>query len=170
MKKIFLFLLLFSAAATAQETAKLSVDEKSGKPMLLGIHSREALADTNFAWWFNSEYENYEPKTAELSEVKDDLLNSKIKIVLGTWCSDSRREVPRFLKILDSMNYDMNRLEMIFVDREKKSPEGGIDTLGIELVPTFIISRSGKELGRIVEAPVETLESDLNKILLDQKK
>ncbi len=97
-----------------------------------------------------------------LNEVKTDYT---IKIVMGTWCSDSRREVPRFYKLLDELKLVDEEITLINVDRMKKVPEINMDDLNILLVPTFIIYRGGKEIGRIVETPIETLEKDLLNIL-----
>jgi len=41
----------------------LLTDEKSGDPILIGICNREAFSDSNFAWWFNSEYKLFELHT-----------------------------------------------------------------------------------------------------------
>jgi thiol-disulfide isomerase/thioredoxin len=81
---------------------------------------------------------------------------------MGTWCSDSRREVPRFLKLLDVLNFNSSAgLKIICVDDNKKGKGDEVDGLNIELVPTFILSQKGKEIGRIIESPKLTLEKDL---------
>ena len=85
---------------------------------------------------------------------------------MGTWCSDSRREVPRFFKILDKLNYDQKNVTLICVDRKKAAQTGNVDKLKIELVPTLIFYKDNAEIGRIVESPKETLEKDLMKIVM----
>jgi thiol-disulfide isomerase/thioredoxin len=167
MKKIFVLLLILVSISFAQEKNMLTVDEKSGKPMLLGLCDRTAFADTSFSWWFNSEFDNYSVDSVTLKGVSDKLKDVKITIVMGTWCSDSRREVPRFLKILDYIGYDQKNLRLICVDRLKTSPTGDVDKLEIKLVPTFIFYKDADEVGRIVETPKETLEKDFVKIVLE---
>ncbi len=101
---ILFLLVLFSIPAAAQNNdstssaAKdtLTTDILSGKPMLLGEVNREAFADTSYSWWFESVYDMYEPDSSLIPEIADEIGNTDIKIVMGTWCSDSRREVPRF--------------------------------------------------------------------------
>lgn len=166
MKKIFVLLLILVSISFAQEKNMLTVDEKSGKPMLLGICDRTAFADTSFAWWFNSEFDNYTVDSVALKNVPDKLKDVKITIVMGTWCSDSRREVPRFLKILDYLSYDQKDLTIICVDRMKTTPTGEVEKLDIKFVPTLIFYKNDVEIGRIVEAPKETLEKDLLKIVM----
>ena len=100
-----------------------------------------------------------------MDTIKNKLDDVKIKIVFGTWCSDSRREVPRFLKILDELKFDQNNLTMICVNRDKEADSTEVKDLDILFVPTFIIYRNNAELGRIIEEPKTTLEGDLKKIL-----
>jgi len=167
MKKFFVFfLIILSIVSIAQDKNKLMVDEKSGKQMLIGLCDRTAFADTNFSWWYKSGYDNYNPDTIAVKELKNKLSCVGIKVVMGSWCSDSRREVPRLYKILDVLGYDEKNLTLICVDRKKESPVGEVDKLDIKLVPTFIFYKNGEELGRIIESPKETLEKDLLKIVL----
>jgi len=133
--------------------------------MLVGTCTREAFQDSSFAWWFNSEYDNFELDNETLSHVKIDSEFHSITIVMGTWCSDSRREVPRFYKILDSLSFPASKVKLIMVDRKKEAAEVDISSLNIELVPTMIFYNDGLEVGRIIETPKETLEKDILGIL-----
>ena len=87
-----------------------------------------------------------------------------ITVVLGTWCSDSQREVPRLYSILDYLGFPEKNLELICVDRKKDAAGTEVMDLSIELVPTIIIYIGEEEIGRIIESPVESLEEDLVKI------
>lgn len=84
---------------------------------------------------------------------------------MGTWCGDSRRETPHFYKLLDAVNFDYKNLQMITVDRSKKSSNNEQAGLEIIRVPTFIFYKNGKEINRFVEYPVKSLEEDLLEIL-----
>jgi len=164
MKNI-LFVLFFSIAAFAQTTNQCVTDPKSGKPMLVGICNREAFQDSSFAWWFNSEYENYNLDKETLAGVKIDSEFHSITILMGTWCSDSRREIPRFYKILDSLNFPISKVKLIIVDRKKAAADIDISSYNLQLVPTIIFYNDGMEIGRIIETPKVTLEKDLAEIL-----
>ena len=165
MYKTFTILLMLVFTITAQDKNKISVDSKSGKPMLVGLCDREAFVDTNFAWWFNSGYKYYSPNDSVVTKLDSVKIDYTIKIVMGTWCSDSRREVPRFYRLLDELKFPDAKVTLINVDRMREVSEINMDDLNILLVPTFIIYRGGKEIGRIVETPIETLEKDLLNIL-----
>jgi len=103
------------------------------------------------------------PEFLELiRQVQED---AEVLVFLGTWCGDSRREVPRFLRIADEAGITQDRIRLYNLDRSKTSPDGLSERWMIERVPTFIVLRTGREVGRIVERPRSTLEGDLLLIL-----
>jgi thiol-disulfide isomerase/thioredoxin len=108
-----------------------------------------------------------------VKSLKDSLKTFKIKVFLGTWCGDSKREVPNFYKILDTAKFPESQLQVIAVNRTedayKQSPNHEEKGLNIHRVPTFIFYKNGKEVNRIVEHPKETLERDIYKIVTDNK-
>ncbi len=92
-----------------------------------------------------------------------------IVVVLGTWCGDSKREVPRFLKIVDLALIPPHQIKYYGLDRSKKSTDGITERYRIERVPTFIFFKNNNEIGRIVETPRNTLEEDVLTILADNQ-
>lgn len=73
------------------------------------------------------------------------------------------------LRLLDAIDFPRERLRLVSVDRAddavKRSPGGEERGLEIWRVPTLIVARGGRELSRIVEHPVLSLERDLLAIL-----
>ena len=168
MKLLIGIFVLMSVCVFAQETNTVVQDSSSGKPMLIGFVTKDAFKDTSFSWWFDSEYNNYETDTVSARLFMDKVKDFSVTIIMGTWCSDSRREVPRFLRILDVLNFNSSAgLKIICVDSDKKGKGNEADGLNIELVPTFIISHKGKEIGRIIESPKSSLEKDLLGMISD---
>lgn len=160
---ILLFLITYNLPA--QTYNEIVIDEKSEKPMLIGYTNRHAFSDTTFSWWFNSAYEDYEFDTIAVTKIFPLIADVNILVIMGTWCSDSRREVPHFYKILDELKFQVDKLIIINVNRKKEAAVKELNGLNIELVPTFIFYKEEKEIGRIIETPEESLESDLLKIL-----
>ena len=70
----------------------------------------------------------------------------EVLVYYGSWCSDSRREVPRFLRIMEKGGFPGCRIRFYAVDRTKKSPDGLTEKYAIEKVPTFLFFRDGKEM------------------------
>jgi thiol-disulfide isomerase/thioredoxin len=143
-------------------------DPNTGKPMLLGPIAIEELQQDPFGEWYQIESEGYEVDT-ELTSAIDNPSQYSYEVFLGTWCGDSRREVPRMEKILSEMGVDIAMVSIITVDRDKVSPNGEQEGKDIRYVPTLIVSKDNQEIGRIVESPssqTATLESDLFEITL----
>ena len=84
----------------------------------------------------------------------------------GTWCTDTHRELPRLIKILEVAKYPENKIKLIAVNRKKETPDGEDVLYNIKRVPTIIVKKYGREVGRIIEMP-ETgfLEQDLLNII-----
>jgi hypothetical protein len=133
---------------------------------LLGYFKRERLISEPYSSWFIKGYDEYHFNTDavnKLTDISKDGLT--LKIVLGTWCPDSRREVPRFMRILDLWQFPVSGLTFIGVDNAKLSPVAEYENLNIQRVPTFIIYRNNIEAGRIIENPATSLEQDIINIL-----
>lgn len=166
MKKLFILsiTLILSSALFAQDDNHKIMDEKSGKEILIGTITREGLI--SMGDWFNEGYASYQSDPVILDSLK--LYREKypyLFIVLGTWCGDSREQVPAFLKILDQIGYPAEQVFMVAVDREKKAGNFCIGDFNVKLVPTFIMTVDGEETGRIIETPATTLEKDLLRIV-----
>jgi len=170
MKKIVLSVLIsltFFAEPFAQDMCNRVYDEKSQTDILVGICTRDGLLTCAFAEDYNIEYPAYKPVDSIVAQLKDLIGGLKCVIVLGTWCGDSKEQVPRFFKIIDQTGASFGKLQLYCVDRQKEAPGMEIKTTyNIEKVPTFIFFRDDIEIGRIVETPQTTLEKDLLDILL----
>jgi len=167
MKKLsilFILLTIIIPIFAQSEINNIIIDEMSDEEMLLGHCDREGLSSVPFNMWFEPEYENYEVDNEILDQISAESMdNMNIKIVLGTWCSDSQREVPRFYKMMDYL--DFTDFEVIAVNRAKLAENTEVDDLYVDFVPTFIFYKNGQEIGRIIESPEESLEKDMVNIL-----
>ncbi|MFN2237878.1 MAG: HEAT repeat domain-containing protein [Thermoanaerobaculia bacterium] len=111
----------------------------------------------------------YEPDPAVVEVIAASVQEGdRIAVYLGTWCSDSQREVPRFLKILQLAEQDYGTsipVDWIAIDRSKKEPAALVEGKSIELVPTFIYYRGGEEIGRIIERSEGLFEDHLLRLV-----
>lgn len=159
-------------APTTEEITEVITSEEPTEedvPILLGVQNREALEATPYNIWFKESYKEHTLDTATITSIKGDLAATDITLFMGTWCEDSQRETPAFYKILDLAGIDASTVKLITVSEDKDTPEGLEEGLDITNVPTIILAKEGKELGRIVEYPIESLEKDLAKILSGQE-
>ena len=167
---IFVALILFPVMAIAQKLNQKTIDPKKNNEMLIGFCNRDGFATINsvFDSVYKVEYPVYQADAETMKLLAGKLKGIRITLVMATWCGDSREWVPRFYKIMDQLDFNYKNLTLICVDREKKAPETTVENLNIEKVPTFIIYRKKKELGRIIEVPVDLLEKDILTILMQQ--
>lgn len=164
MKKI-------SIAILSMAVSIITIAQTAAKPAILyGTITQNDLMEAPFSKWFDSTYNTYQPDTKITSGIKKS--NSKdisIEIFLGTWCGDSKREVPRFMKLLRDASFTTSQVKLIGLGSSdslyKQGPEQEEAGKGIFRVPVFIVYKNGVELGRINEFPVTSLEKDLQKIL-----
>jgi len=156
-------------SAWAQPSNRVEYDTLKNQPVVVGLCTRtflESFAPFNLR--YQDEYNAYTPVMEKGVPYPELLEGVTITIVLGTWCGDSREQLPRFFKVLDEIGYPSGALILIATDGQKKVPGMDISGYGILRVPTFIFQYKGIEIGRITETPVTSLEADMLEIL--QKK
>jgi len=161
------FVLIFSSCKAQELNAEFTPEGKQA--YLIGKIDKSGFEDEKYNSWFSNNYENYKPDAEVIETLKLKLKDYDIKLFMGTWCGDSKREVPKFFKILEAADYPMKQLMAVAVSREKgmykESPQHEEAGLNIVRVPTFIFFKDGKEVNRIIERPIETLEKDILKII-----
>ena len=130
------------------------------KPYHYGIINRELLMSHDGYSWFTKQYNQYQPTKNKLN-----LSDIEIRIFMGTWCHDSKREVPRLIKILDNLKYDYSKLVIVGLTKDKKGYFKDYTKFNILNTPTLIFYRNDQEIGRIIEKPKDSLESDMISII-----
>ncbi|QCE40929.1 thioredoxin family protein [Psychroserpens sp. NJDZ02] len=165
-------LFLITLNSSIGQTLNTEVLDDKGQTKLLGQINKEGLLKDAYKNWFNKSYDDYIANEKLINTFKDSLNNYTIKAFLGTWCGDSKKEVPRFYRVLELADFNMDNLEVFALDNTKdsykKGPNGEEKGFNIHRVPTFIFYKDGKEINRIVEHPVETFERDIEKIVTNQ--
>ena len=155
---ILFFTIIFLNCETKGENENINIKISSkGEKMVVGKISYNKLVDFSKKWE-NSDQTNLNLKND--SKLKSLFFNIKIKIFMGTWCEDSIREIPYLFNILNSINYNIESVEIICVDENKNTPEGYEKDFEIIKVPTIIFLKKNEEINRIVEFPVETLQNN----------
>lgn len=158
--------LVLPETGRAQETAAPTVATAG---TLVGPVPREALKAPPFNAWFDRGYSQYEAQADVVAALRPKLSDVSLEVYFGTWCGDSKRQVPRLLRLLDAAGFDDGRLRLVGLsDRDgefKQAPGRPEKARYIHRTPTIVALRNGSEVGRIVETPSTTLEADLNAIL-----
>lgn len=175
--KFLIYLLVIASAmncgsakqdeTTNPETTKTTPApvEQQDPEVEIGKLTKDNFLEEPHAAWFNPMYDSYKPEETALEEIKSNINDYEIKIFMGTWCSDSQREVPKFLRLLELSDYDMDRLEINGVTRDKTSPNEYEKSFDIVYVPTIIFLKDGEEVNRFVEYPQQNFEQDIADIV-----
>lgn len=154
MKKIipvFLLSLLFSSVLSAQNQFQVLV-ERPGEKSLKGIISREILeADSSFTSWYVANQKAYTPHSLALAALKQHGDSIQVIAIMGTWCEDSHFIIPKFFALADAAGFSSTHITLVGTDRDKKTLGNLCESLNVKNVPTLIVMKEGKELGRVIE-------------------
>ena len=149
------FLMFITVGYNVQLTAQSSD--------LIGLTSAEEIRESHRV--FDIYVNRYQPDSTALAYLTKFEHSIDIKILFGTWCHDSKREIPAFIKTMELAENENFNIEYIAVSRKKSDLEGRADTYDLQYTPTFIIFSADIEIGRIVEESTESIEQDLVQIL-----
>ncbi len=137
-------------------------------PVLVGALDPEQVLEVP-GW--RARHDEYVPDHEGMARLRQALHQGaqlRVVVVLGTWCSDSRREVPRLLAVLDQANADGGvQLEIEGVDRTMIVQDSFWDETVLpgrrpRAVPMIVVLDSaGQELARVIETAEEPLETTL---------
>jgi hypothetical protein len=110
------------------------------------------------------------PDPGRANALAEALDHKELILYLGTWCDDSRDQVPILWGELEAAGFpvwesDNPRWTMICVSEDKTEPAAMVSKRSIEYVPTLIVLQDGVELGRIVELPKIGWTEDLVKLV-----
>ena len=125
--------------------------------------------DSTYSRWFLKNYSEFKLPNKRI-KLKSKLKNTSVDIYLGTWCGDSKKWVPQFVKLWDELGLKRSQLRFIGLynddERYKTSPGGEEKGQQIHRVPAFIFKSENIEYARIVESPKNDLITDVAQIAL----
>ncbi len=155
MKKWLLITLIFISATVelfAQAQYEITKDEKHPEQHILrGIVNKYVVQNDTAYNWYNSSQGYYRPDTATLNAFER--AKGKVQFVVfgGTWCEDTQFILPKFFKLQEQSGIPDDAITFFAVNRAKKSLASITDAFNVKLVPTIIVMKDGKEIGRVVE-------------------
>lgn len=172
MKQNIIAFLMFSLVAIPYAKAQKivvnrQVESSQHGTLLLGHQTVEQFEQEPFSNWFSEIYNEYQPNTEVLQQLrKKKIVSTRILIFMATWSEQSQSEFPKLMKILDMLKYPKNKLQIIALNSKNESPTGEEALYNIQDNPTIIIKKYGKQLGRVVSAPASgSWEQNLLEIL-----
>jgi thiol-disulfide isomerase/thioredoxin len=151
MKKYFsiAILILFVNVVFAQ--APEITRDASGNKVIKGFITKQELATDSAFAWFAKNQEGYTPEQNALNALRANKDSINIIAFGGTWCGDTKNILPKFFVLADAAGLPQDRITLLGVDHSKKTIQHLSEAFGIINVPTIIVMKNGKELGRVVE-------------------
>jgi hypothetical protein len=142
--------LLFGNSLFAQHQFEVIPDKNGGK-IFKGIISRDVVQNDTAFKWFAVNAKGYSPYADAVTAIRKNADSIQLLVFIGTWCGDSHFILPKFYALTDAAAFSDSRITLIGVDREKKTLSHLAEALNIKNVPTIMVMKNGKELGRVVE-------------------
>lgn len=167
MKKVCFLLWMMLAttiSAMAQYNFEAIKDEQTGQTMFWGRCTFDDLTDESSFDWLRINSNNYTPDAGITEQLKKILPTCQIYIFMGTWCEDTQNLLPKLYKTM-LLSRCYTNYKMYGLDRQKQSKDNEQERFKVLNVPTIIIMKDEKELGRIVETVSTNIETELLKIV-----
>ena len=118
---------------------------------LKGLVTRNDItADSSFKW-FSANQAGYKVNNLTVEALKTHRDSIQILAFGGTWCHDTQFILPRFFTMVDAAKFPEKQVTIIGVDEQKHSLGNLAEAMAVVNVPTFIVMKNGKEIGRVVE-------------------
>ncbi|MET0638333.1 MAG: thioredoxin family protein [Chitinophagaceae bacterium] len=150
MKFLIPVLLLFISFTSGAQTQYEIIKGNDAK-ILKGIINRDLLEkDTSFTWYATNK-NGFKPNIKALEGLKKNADSVQLIVFMGTWCEDSHFIIPKLFALTDAAGLKEKNITLIGVDRQKKTHGNLAESLNVLNVPTIIVMKNGKEIGRVVE-------------------
>lgn len=168
-KIITLFIASFVVVAAWAQSAEISKDA-SGNKIIKGFMTQQELATDSAFQWFANNQKGFTPQANAVEAFKNAKDSIHILAFGGTWCDDTKYILPKFFALAQAAGFSDDHITMLGVDRNKKTVNHLSEAFNVTLVPTFIVLKNGKEIGRVVEyGKYGMVDKELGEIVAGKK-
>jgi len=148
---ITIALISLSYLVNAQQY-EISPDPKHPEVKVLrGIINKYLVQNDSSFKWYSTNQKFYGPDSSTLNAMERTRGKLQFVIFGGTWCEDTQFILPQFFKLQEMSGVPDSVITFFGVNRAKKSLANIADAFNITNVPTIIVMKNGKEMGRVVE-------------------
>ncbi|MES2430439.1 MAG: thioredoxin family protein [Bacteroidota bacterium] len=147
---IFIFSFCF---VQAQAEYEISKDPKNPEVTIYrGTINKYLLQNTpEFNKWYVMNQQGYTPDSSLLNTFERNKAKLQFVIFAGTWCDDTQYILPKFFKLQELAGVPDSVITLFGADRKKRALGHIAEAFNINAVPTIIIMKEGKEIGRVAE-------------------
>jgi thiol-disulfide isomerase/thioredoxin len=151
MKQVLLIALgmIYIQHASAQQ--QYEVTKEGPTKILKGIISKDLISKDSSFRWYQDNQQGFKPNADAVAALKSKGSDLEFIVFGGTWCDDTKVLLPKYFNWLEASGFPQEKVTLIGVDRNKKTLSHLAEAMGVINVPTFIVMKNGKEVGRVVE-------------------
>ncbi len=155
--------ILVTATAFAQPAQTY---QSGGNKVIRDFITQQQLASDSAFKWFGTNQQGYTPEPNALNALRQNKDSIHLVVFGGTWCHDTQFLLPKFFALANAAGLSPDRITVFGVDESKKAAQHMSEAFNITRVPTFIVMKNGKEVGRVVEYGSKGLfDLDLGQVL-----
>jgi thiol-disulfide isomerase/thioredoxin len=151
MKQTLLIVLAMIYFDQASAQTQYQVTNEGSTKILKGIISKDLISKDTAFQWYQANLQGFKPNAEAVKALKAKGGDLEFIVFGGTWCDDTKNLLPKYFNWLEAAEFPQEKVTLIGVDRNKKTLSHLAEALGVINVPTFIIMKNGKEIGRVVE-------------------
>jgi thiol-disulfide isomerase/thioredoxin len=146
----FSFFLFIAVQNIYAQPAEITTDSQ-GEKIIKGFFEKSLLISDPAFSWYAANQKNFVPNADAVKAFSDNKESIHILAFGGTWCDDTKSLLPKFYAMTDAAGFPDDKITLIGVDRSKKTLHKLAEAFQVINVPTFIVLKNGKEIGRVVE-------------------
>lgn len=141
-------------------------DSAEGKLLRGIITVDDIIKDTSFSKWYEANGKYFKPKAEVVDVLKQKAGQYQLVLFVGTWCHDTQQLLPAYLKSFEAAGVPDSALTLIAADRQKTTIANLHKVFNVPNVPTIIVMKNGKEVGRVEEfGKTAIVDAELAEIL-----
>jgi hypothetical protein len=166
MKHLLLVAIIIGLGILTRAESECTVTSDGTHKILKGLISRDMLEkDTAFSW-FHQNRRAYTPDAAVTTILHNKAAQIQFLVFTATWNDNAQYILPQWFSLMDAAAIRAEQITLLGVDREKKTLYHLAEDMHIHSVPTFIVLKNGKEIGRFSpEGKNSQWEKDLMAVL-----
>ncbi|RAJ03933.1 hypothetical protein LX64_02810 [Chitinophaga skermanii] len=149
--------LFFSTFAMAQSPVKGKIEMKT------------LTNDANHAWFYAG-INKYQPNDKAVDYLKSNNTKYKIVAITGTTDDNSKKLLPAFYKTMILSSWPDDNIELYAADDKLQTGDNKGQSFKAKKLPTFVVLKEGKEVGRVAGDINESIEKDLAVIIFNSNK
>lgn len=148
----------------AQDQYKSTQDENGNKVLIGKINEKLLANDSSFRWFYQG-VNSYQPETEWTKYISFYRDSFDVVVFAGTWDGFSKQLLPAFYRVMMASSYPMSKITLYGVDHQLNTLGDEAKQYNIDKLPTIILLHQGKEIGRIEQRPVQSIEANMAALL-----